>query len=81
MVILYTDETSDSLKVTVPDFTGLSVSQANTLATNSNINISFAGASQLLKGVISYKQSIPEGTKVDAGTIVTVYFRTTETAE
>lgn len=81
VVILYTDSESESLKVTVPNFSGLSVSQANAVAANSNINISFAGASQLLKGVVSYKQSIPEGTKVDAGTIVTVYFRTTETAE
>ena len=81
VVILYTESTSESVKVTVPDFTGLSVGQANTLAADSNINISFAGASQLLKGVVSYKQSIPEGTEVEAGTIVTVYFRTTETAE
>ena len=81
VVILYTEESAESVTVKVPDFSGLTVQQANTLAADSNINISFAGASQLSKGVISYKQSIPKETAVEAGTIVTVYFRTTETAE
>ena len=81
VVLLYTEEETATLKSTVPDFTGLGVKEASDLAADHNVNIQFAGVSMSLKGVTSYKQSIPEGTEVESGTIVTVYFRSTETAE
>ena len=81
VVMLYTEEQAEVIKVTVPSFMNLSINAANELAANKNINICFAGTSLTGANVISYKQSIEEGTEVDEGTIVTVYFRTTETAE
>lgn len=81
VVMLYTEETAGVKKVQVPSFIGLSVSAANEQAKNKNINIQFSGTSLSGSGVVAYKQSIEEGVEVDEGTIVTVFFRTTETAE
>lgn len=81
VVILYTTEDATVKKTTVPNFFGLSVSDANELAKDNDINIQFAGTSVSGSGVTAYKQSVESGTEVDVGTIVTVYFRTTETAE
>ena len=73
IVILYTEETAGT-KVTVPNLTGLSATEVNTKAASAGINIEFSGNTNT-GGIKSYKQSIAEGTSVDAGTIVTVYFR------
>ncbi len=81
VVMLYTEEGTEVQKSTVPDFYGMSLSAANQTATDNNINISFSGAAMSGTSVVAYKQSIESGTEVDSGTIVTVYFRTTETAE
>lgn len=81
VVMLYTEENITPKTTTVPDFVGLSISAANELAKNKNINIQFAGTSLSGAGVTAYKQSVEEGTQVDEGSIVTVYFRTVETAE
>lgn len=81
VVILYTEPDSAAAMSTVPNFNGLSVKAAAQLAADHNINIQFSGASLTVSGVVSYKQSIPEGTEVESGSVITVYFRTTETAE
>lgn len=81
VVMLYTEESAEMGKTAVPTLTGLSVSAVNEAAKKNNINVRFSGTSSSGGGVIAYKQSIESGTEVDAGTIVTVYFRTTETAE
>ena len=73
VVILYTGETEDET-VAVPNLTGLTATEANTVAASTGINIEFSGLSTA-SGLKSYKQSIEAGTKVSAGTIVTVYFR------
>lgn len=73
IVILYTEETAGS-KVTVPNLTGLTATEVNTRAASAGINIEFSG-NTTTGGIKSYKQSVAEGTSVDAGTIVTVYFR------
>ena len=73
MVILYAGETENKT-VTVPELTGLTANEANTVAASSGINIEFSGLSSAA-GLKSYKQSIEQGTEVEAGTIVTVYFR------
>lgn len=80
LVILYTEEV-DSNKSTVPDFKGLTVNGVNKLAADNNINVIFQGATLTGSSVLCYKQSVEPNTEVDTGTIVTVYFRTTETAE
>ncbi len=77
VVILYTDEASQSgSETTVPDFTGLNISSANSTATNNGLNIQFAGNTSY-SGVVAYKQSVEAGTTVGVGTVVTVYFRDT----
>ncbi len=71
-IILYTDEDSEAKQVTVPDFTGLTVSQANYLATNSGLNIYINGNTS---NSTAYSQSLEKGTKVEEGTVITVSFR------
>lgn len=73
VVILYTDET-DKTTVAVPDFTGLTATEVNTTAASAGLNIEFSG-NTTTSGLKAYNQSIKSGTKVEAGTIVTVYFR------
>ncbi|MBQ6847343.1 MAG: PASTA domain-containing protein [Clostridia bacterium] len=73
VVILYTEDTSDKT-VTVPNLVDLTANEVNKTAANSGINIEFSG-NTTSGGLKSYKQSIEAGTSVNAGTIVTVYFR------
>ncbi len=72
-VILYTEKTADKT-VTVPEFKGLTATEANKAAATAGVNIEFSG-NITTSGLKSYNQSIKKGTKVDAGTVVTVYFR------
>ncbi len=78
-VILYTDKTSDKT-ATVPDFKGLTATEANKAAATSGVNIVFSG-NITTSGLKAYNQSITKGTKVDAGTVVTVYFRDESTVD
>ncbi len=73
VVILYTGE-DENKTAEVPNLTGLTATEANTIAASAGINIEFSGLTTAA-GLKSYKQSIEAGTKVNAGTIVTVYFR------
>lgn len=71
-VILYTDDTTDA-NVTVPVLTGLTAGEVNSVATKAGINVEFSGntSSGEIKSSI---QSIPAGTSVAPGTVVTVHF-------
>lgn len=73
VVILYTGN-DENQTATVPKLTGLTATEVNTIAASAGINIEFSGLSTAA-GLKSYKQSVEEGTQVNAGTIVTVYFR------
>jgi len=81
VVFLYTDKTDSSTTALVPSFTGLTISAANTAATNAGINIEFSGTDLTTSGVVAYRQDYEKGQKVESGTVVKVYFRTLETAE
>ena len=73
-VVLYTDEESiNSDVVEVPDLTGLSVAEANNVASSYNLNISIVGSNAEGEG-ISYSQDIKAGSKVKSGTVVSVNF-------
>ena len=74
VVMLYTDN-SEPKMVTVPDFSNMALSGVNQTAATHNINVRYSGVTTTEAGVYSYKQSIEAGTEVDEGTIVTVYFR------
>lgn len=76
VVILYTDTTTEDNLGTVPDLTGLSISECNDKAVNAGFNIKISGAS-LDSEVKSYRQSVESGTKCELGTTITVYFKTT----
>lgn len=74
-IVLYTD--SDSAKddvVEVPDLTGLTVAEANNVASLYGLNISISGSSSSGEG-ISYAQDIAEGVKVNSGTVIAVSFK------
>jgi stage V sporulation protein D (sporulation-specific penicillin-binding protein) len=78
-VVIYTQQ-KKSTKVTVPDFSTMSVSGVNAEAANSGINVKFSG-SYKTSGAYAYKQSVKAGEKIDKGTIVTVYFRYNDNVE
>ncbi|MBQ7725963.1 MAG: PASTA domain-containing protein [Clostridia bacterium] len=72
-VILYTDSETTKI-VKVPDLTGMTVSQVNQAAASAGINVEFSGNTNTA-GLLSYRQSVAAGKEVDAGQLVTVYFR------
>jgi len=73
IVILYTEDTGQKT-VKVPDLLGLTATEVNRRAAAAGINIEFSG-NTTSSGLRSYRQSIDAGETVEAGTIVTVYFR------
>lgn len=77
VVILYTDENQIHEKVEVPDFSEMSVSEANYEAAAAGLNIKIMGNPITINSLNAYKQSIEKGKKVEIGSTVTVYFRTT----
>lgn len=77
-VVLYTDNSAEKTKATVPDFNGMTVSEANSAAVNAGLNIKISGSTD---NSIAYNQSLAEDTEVDKGTIVTVEFRENVTVE
>ncbi len=80
IIIIYTDDSAKSDKmVKVPDFNGLTASQANEKAHSVGINITLSGPSGEM-GAVAYNQNIAAGTEVASGTSVTVYFHTTSQA-
>lgn len=78
-VILYTEEVGNE-KVTVPNLLNLSVTDVNTAASAAGLNVEFSG-NTTMGGLKSYSQSIAPGETVDAGTVITVYFREDSAAD
>lgn len=76
VIVVYTDSDSTHETVTVPDFTGMTVSQANAAATDSGLNIRISGSNKS-GAVYAYKQSIEKNTQAEMGEVITVYFKTT----
>lgn len=78
VIIAYTDNAEESTDTKVPDFCGKTVSEVNDLAAEYSLNVIFSGPAEDF-AVISYSQSIEEGTVVKNGTTLTVYFANNET--
>ena len=76
-VILYTKADQEKETAVVPDFTGLTVSQANKLAVSRGLNIKISGSSASNSEVVAYRQETESGIEVEQGTVITVYFKTT----
>lgn len=77
MIVLYTETDYKAETVTVPDFTGLTVSEANRVALSNGLNIKISGSSLNSGAVYAYKQSVAYGESVNMGEIITVSFKTT----
>lgn len=75
IIVLYTDDESKKLKATVPDFTGMTVNEANYAAINAGINIRVSGNSLSGTSLTAYRQSSAEGAEIEYGSTVTIYFR------
>ena len=73
VVVVYTDDSATGLTVT-PDFSGCSLSQAISLASEYNVNIQLEGNYAQSYDNTAYQQSEPAGSKVQLGTIIKVYF-------
>ena len=73
-VILYMGETAPTDKVTVPDFTGMTLTQANEAAANNGLYVLAKGTDHTGSAVSATYQDIPYGTEVERGTTVTVEF-------
>jgi stage V sporulation protein D (sporulation-specific penicillin-binding protein) len=77
MIILYTDD-SEISNVTVPNVSGMSVSDARYTLMEYNLNFEIAGAGHSESSVAyAFKQSVEPGEKVSPGTVVGVEFRQT----
>ncbi len=75
-VVLYTEK-GKKKKVKVPDFTGLSISEANSAAASKDLNIKISGNNLTSEAVVAYAQSVESGNEVDIGTVITVSFKST----
>ncbi len=76
VVVLYTEDNSEKLMTTVPDFGGMSISQASSEAVKAGINIRITGNALKSTGLTAYRQSVAKGSEVEYGSSVTVYFKT-----
>ncbi len=76
VAIYATDSDDAAVDVTVPDLSGMRVSEVKKYAASEGVNVRISGNSQ--SGVVSYDQSVEPGTEVEYGTIVTVYFKSYE---
>jgi len=76
-VAVFTDSASRAVKAEIPDFRGLLLSEARTLARDSGLNIRISGTDEVAGDLFSYSQDIDAGVSVIRGTVVTVYFKTT----
>ncbi len=75
-IVLYADAEVEE-NVTVPDLTGMLPATANQMLVNLGLNIKLEGSASYLSGT-GYKavaQSVPVGTKVAKGTVITVTFK------
>ena len=75
VIVIYTEQGAEAVNAEVPNLVGMSISQANSAAVAAGFNIKIIGATYNNGEVVSYKQSHEAGTKVEAGTVITVYFK------
>ncbi len=76
VIVLYTEEDIPRVTAEVPDFSSLTVSQANQAALSRGFNIKISGSSFSSNAVVAYKQEYEAGTELELGSVITVYFRT-----
>lgn len=77
VIVIYTEENAAKQTATVPNLCNMSMSQANSAAVNAGFNIRLSGTTNSGE-VLSYKQSVNAGEEAEIGSVITVYFKTTE---
>ena len=77
IITLYTGDAVEEQSVIVPNLVGKGAYAANQMLINAKLNICINGTDNYMSGAgaIVIEQSIPAGTKVSPGTVVTVTFR------
>ena len=77
IITLYTGDAVPEDTVIVPDLVGKGAFAANQMLMNAKLNICIEGTDNYLSGAgaIVIEQSIPAGTRVSPGTVVTITFR------
>ena len=77
IITLYTGDAVEEQTVTVPNLVGKGAFAANQMLINAKLNICIDGTDNYMSGAgaIVIEQSIPAGTKVSPGTVITVTFR------
>ncbi len=73
-VVLYTEKDEKRTEVVVPDFSNLSLTEANKLAADLSLNICIEGSNASDSGDYVKKQDIEKGTSVEIYTVVTLTF-------
>lgn len=71
-IVLYTDDDSRSQTTTVPSFIGYTAAEANSIAAQCDLNVSFKGA--ISGGGTCSAQDLKEGDSVAPGTVITLTF-------
>ena len=72
-IVLYTDNTTQPEKVTVPDFKKASAYEVNGIAAMNGLNVSYNGA--VTASGVAVAQSVKEGTEVNKGTVIAITFK------
>ncbi len=76
-VLLYTDDSMPTQKVSVPDLRGKSVEEATRALNDAGLYLQAKGTDSVQGHVVVTAQDIPPGTQVERGTTVTVLFADT----
>lgn len=76
-IVLYTDNSSKTETIMVPNLIGYSPTEVNSIASYYGLNISFVGAKS--SGTVSDSQDILSGAMVSPGTVITVTFSSSQT--
>lgn len=76
-IYIYTDE-SERKMISVPNFAGLTVSEAKSLAKDSNLNIEITGNDLGSGNVIVARQSVDAKKEVEQGSVIVLTFNNTE---
>ncbi len=82
-IILYTEKGAEPEMVKVPDLTDKTAVAANEILASHGLNIRIKGTNNYLSGTgaVAVAQSVPAGTEVQRGSVITVTFRNKEDAD
>lgn len=80
VIVIYTDGETPKETAVVPNLCNLSIAEANRIAISAGFNIRIAGNTNSGE-VLSYKQSLEEGSEAEKGSVITVYFKSNVNVE